>query len=111
MRHLLRKWDVHVPVRTNHVVFEEDRLRIEYPWADATCTLCGTCKLLRVFELRAQGYRTAYVGNGHSDLCPAIEADLVFAKAELADLCRMEEIDFIQFDRFSEVQRELGGWS
>ena len=111
VRHLLRKWDVHVPVRTNHVVFEEDRLRIEYPWADATCTLCGTCKLLRVFELRAQGYRTAYVGNGHSDLCPAIEADLVFAKAELADLCRMEEIDFIQFDRFSEVQRELGGWS
>jgi 2-hydroxy-3-keto-5-methylthiopentenyl-1-phosphate phosphatase len=64
-----------------------------------------------VFELRAEGYRTAYVGNGHSDLCPAIEADLVFAKAELADLCRTEEIDFIQFDRFSEVQRELGEWA
>ncbi len=111
VQYLLRKWDVQVPVRTNRAIFEEGRVRIEYPWADATCTLCGTCKLLRVFELRAQGYRTAYVGNGHSDLCPAIEADLVFAKSELADLCRDEEIDFTPFDRFSDVQRGLGAWA
>ena len=111
VRHLLRRWDIDLPVRTNHAVFEADRLQIEYPWADATCTLCGTCKLLRVFELRSQGYRTAYVGNGHSDICPAVEADLVFAKAELADLCRAEEIDFIPFDRFSDVQRGLGAWA
>ena len=110
VRHLLRKWKIRVPVRTNHAVFDGDRIRIEYPWADATCRLCGTCKLLRLFELRTQGYRTAYVGNGHSDLCPAIEADLVFATAELADLCRAEEIDFIPFDRFSDVQNRLGAW-
>jgi len=111
VRHLLRKWDIQVPVRTNHATFEDGHVRIEYPWADATCTLCGTCKLLRLFELRAEGYRTAYVGNGHSDLCPAIEADLVFAKSELADLCRTEEIEFMPFDRFSDVQRGLGAWA
>jgi len=111
VRHLLRKWEIDIPVRTNHATFEEGRARIEYPWADATCTLCGTCKLLRLFQLRAVGYRTAYVGNGHSDLCPAIEADLVFAKAELAELCRTEDIDFIPFDRFADVQRSLGAWS
>jgi 2,3-diketo-5-methylthio-1-phosphopentane phosphatase len=111
VRHLLRKWEIDIPVRTNHATFEEGRARIEYPWADATCTLCGTCKLLRLFQLRAVGYRTAYVGNGHSDLCPAIEADLVFAKAELAELCRAEDIDFIPFDRFADVQRSLGAWA
>ena len=111
VRHLLRKWDVHLPVRTNHAIFEDGHVRIEYPWADATCRLCGTCKLLRLFELRAQGYRTAYVGNGHSDLCPVIEADLVFAKSKLADLCRAEEIDFTAFDRFSDVQRGLDAWA
>jgi 2,3-diketo-5-methylthio-1-phosphopentane phosphatase len=111
VRHLLRKWDIDIPVRTNHATFEEGRARIDYPWADATCTLCGTCKLLRLFQLRALGYRTAYVGNGHSDLCPAIEADLVFAKAELAELCRTEDIDFIPFDRFADVQRSLGAWA
>jgi 2-hydroxy-3-keto-5-methylthiopentenyl-1-phosphate phosphatase len=111
LQHLLRKWDVRVPVRANRAIFEENRIRIEHPWADATCTLCGTCKLLRVFELRAQGYRTAYIGNGHSDICPAIEADLVFAKSDLADLCREEEIEFTPFDRFSDVQRGLDAWA
>jgi len=110
-RHLLRKWDIDVPVRTNHAIFAEGHVQIDYPWADATCALCGTCKLLRLFELRTAGYRTAYIGNGHSDLCPAIEADLVFAKSNLADLCRTEEIDFIPFERFSDVQRGLGAWA
>lgn len=110
VRYLLRKWDIDVPLRTNRAIFEEGRIRIEYPWADATCTLCGTCKLLRLFQLRAQGYRTAYIGDGHSDLCPAVEADLVFAKAELAQLCREERIEFIPFDRFSDVQTRLVAW-
>jgi HAD superfamily phosphoserine phosphatase-like hydrolase len=107
--HLLRKWNLDLPVRTNHVVLEGDRVRIEYPWADATCTLCRTCKLLRLFQLRAQGYRIAYVGDGHSDLCPAIEADMVFAKAELATLCDREAIAYSAFDRFADVQRHLRG--
>jgi 2-hydroxy-3-keto-5-methylthiopentenyl-1-phosphate phosphatase len=107
VRHLLHKWGLAVPVRTNRAVFEEGRVRIEYPWADATCTLCGTCKLLRLFELRVQGHRVAYVGDGHSDLCPAIEADLLFAKAELARLCDEEEIAYVPFDRFADVQRNL----
>ena len=111
VRYLLRKWDIEVPVRTNHAVMEDGHVRIEYPWADATCTLCGTCKLLRLFELRANGYLMAYVGDGHSDLCPAIEADLVFAKAELASLCRDEEIEFVPFNDFSDVQRGLEGWT
>lgn len=108
--HLLRKWGFDLPVRTNGTRFTGREIEITYPWADATCTLCGTCKLLRLFELRCQGYRVAYVGDGHSDLCPAIEADLVFAKRELADLCRAEAIDFIPFERFSDVQRRLDAW-
>ena len=109
VRYLMQKWGLRIPVRTNHGVFEEGRVRIEYPWADATCTLCGTCKLLRLFELRTQGHRIAYVGDGHSDLCPAIEADIVFAKAELAQLCNQEGIAYIPFERFADVQRNLAG--
>lgn len=110
LKFLLQKWHLDVPVRTNRATFEEGRVRISYPWADATCTLCGTCKLLRLFQLRTEGYRIAYVGDGHSDLCPAVEADLVFAKADLADLCRAEGIDFIPFHTFADVQREIGAW-
>lgn len=111
LKFLLDKWHLDVPVRTNRATFEEGRVRISYPWADATCTLCGTCKLLRLFELRAEGYKVAYVGDGHSDLCPALEADLLFAKSDLADLCAEEGIDFIPFRTFADVQRELESWS
>jgi len=109
--HLLRKWNLDVPLKTNRTTFDDGRIRISYPWADPTCDLCGTCKLGRLFQLRTQGYRVAYVGDGHSDLCPAVEADLVFAKHELADLCREESIDFIAFEDFSDVQRRLEAWS
>ena len=109
IRHLMRKWDLRIPVRTNHAVFDEGNIRIEYPWADATCTLCGTCKLLRLFQLRTEGYRIAYVGDGHSDLCPAIEADVLFAKAELAQLCEEEDIRYRKFDGFADIQRILAG--
>ncbi len=110
LRHLLRKWRISVPVRTNRTTFEGGRVVISYPHADPTCNLCGTCKLRRVFELRTQGYRVVYIGDGHSDLCPAIEADVVFAKKELADLCREEEIDFLPFDTFLDVEREMARW-
>ena len=110
VRHLLAKWRIDLPVRTNRTTFEGGRVSIAYPWSDPTCTLCGTCKLRRLFELRVEGFRVAYVGDGHSDLCPAIEADLVFAKAELADLCREEDIAFMPFERFSDVQRGLSAW-
>lgn len=104
---LLRKWRLDVPARTNRTAFDGADLRISYPYADPTCSLCGTCKLRRLFDLRVAGYEVVYVGDGHSDLCPAVEADVVFAKAELADLCREEAMDFIPFDSFADVQREM----
>lgn len=110
LRHLLDKWRITVPVRTNRTAFERGKVVISYPYADPTCNLCGTCKLHRLFELRTQGYRIAYIGDGHSDLCPAIEADVVFAKKELADLFREEEIDFIPFHTFADIQREIEQW-
>lgn len=110
VHHLLRTWGLDLPVRTNHVTFADGRASITYPWADGTCTLCGTCKLLRLFELRSEGHRIAYVGDGQSDLCPAIEADVVFAKGELARLCTVEAIEFIPFERFSDVQESLDDW-
>lgn len=110
LAHLLDRWGIDVPVRTNHATAVEGRVRITYPYADPTCDLCGTCKLRRLFDLRVAGHRVVYVGDGHSDLCPAVEADEVFAKKELADLCREEAIDFFPFDTFADVQREMDRW-
>ncbi len=107
---LLRDWGLDVPLRTNRARFEDGRIRIEYPFADPGCTLCGACKLDRVFQLRVAGRRVVYVGDGDSDLCPAVEADAVFAKRRLAELCDSESIPCRRFETFAEVQREMEGW-
>ena len=107
---LMKMWDLNVPVRTNHAVFEDGRVRIEYPFADPSCTLCGTCKLDRLFELRVAGYRVVYIGDGDSDLCPAVEADAVFAKDRLAELCEAEGIPYHRFHEFAQIEREMRRW-
>lgn len=110
LEHLLARWGLKVPFRTNHAEFHGDRITLTHPYADATCTLCGTCKMGRVLQLRAHGYRVAYVGNGVSDICPALEADLVFAKDDLLRLCREHGRDHVPVRDFSDVQRGLAGW-
>jgi len=107
---LLRKWGLDLPYRTNGVTFYGEGLVLTFPYADATCSLCGTCKMGRVLQLRALGYRVAFVGNGISDICPALEADLVFAKDDLARLCREHGRDHIVVRDFADVQRGLAGW-
>ena len=110
LHELIESWSLDVPVRTNRAVFDGGRIRIEYPFADPTCTLCGTCKLDRVFQLRVSGHQVVYIGDGDSDLCPAIEADVVFAKHRLAELCGTEGIEYHPFESFSEIEREMRGW-
>ncbi|HLE96908.1 MAG TPA: MtnX-like HAD-IB family phosphatase [Candidatus Thermoplasmatota archaeon] len=107
---LLRRWGLDVPYRTNGATFYGEEIALTFPYADATCTLCGTCKMGRVLQLRARGFTVAYVGNGISDLCPALEADLVFAKDDLARLCREHGRDHIVFRDFADVQRGLAEW-
>ena len=110
LEHLLRRWGLDVPFRTNHAEWDGDRILITHPYADPTCTLCGTCKMGRVLEMRAEGHRVAYVGNGISDICPALEADLVFAKDDLAALCREHGREHVTFRDFADVQRGLASW-
>jgi len=110
LEHLLRRWGLDLPYRTNHAEFPDGRVVLTYPHADPACTLCGACKMGRVLRLRAQGYRVAYVGNGISDICPALEADLVFAKEDLERLCVRHGREHIPYRDFADVQRRLAAW-
>ena len=110
LAHLLERWGLPLPFRTNHAEFLGKTIALSHPFADPTCTLCGTCKMGRVLELRAQGRRVAYVGNGVSDICPALEADVVFAKEDLRRLCEEHGRDHIPFRDFADVQRGLASW-
>jgi 2-hydroxy-3-keto-5-methylthiopentenyl-1-phosphate phosphatase len=60
------------------------------------CPTCGPrrCKGGVVRLLRREGDTVAVFGDGISDLCLAREADVVFARGRLAELCEREGIAY-----------------
>ncbi len=72
---------VNIRVFSNRVKFQGDRLIPFFPYESAECRKCAHCKKRHVLQSKAK--RTFYIGDGLSDICPAQEADVVFAKGQL----------------------------
>lgn len=105
---LLRKNHLdYLPVSANQARLEQGRLKIICPYFDNSCGNCGNCKGYHVRRLSGEDQIAVYIGDGKSDLCALPEADLVFAKAFLADYCRRSEIDFVFLNNFANVTSEL----
>ena len=85
------------------------RLQLHDGFGD--CPICGTgrCKAAVVRGLRRDGDVVAAFGDGARDLCLAREADIVFARARLTDLCDREGIAWRPLDDFAAAARDLAG--
>lgn len=81
-------------------------VNITFPYAN-DCGQCGNCKAEHLFRLRRGFARTIYIGDGHSDLCAARYADVLFAKDALAEDCRQAGRPFIPFHSFAEILRTI----
>lgn len=85
---------------TSHVT--ETGLELEFPYRGG-CLQCGNCKATHLERLRQGFQRVIYIGDGHSDLCAARYADVIFAKHALADDCLQSGRPFHPFETFSDV--------
>lgn len=104
IRHLLNRHGLDgLPVFSNRAIIDDGRLNITWPYADDSCGKCGNCKGYHVRRLKTPSQTAVYIGDGRSDVCAVPEADIIFAKGELAEYCRKENIDFFAFDDFSTV--------
>jgi 2,3-diketo-5-methylthio-1-phosphopentane phosphatase len=75
-----------------------------FPFKSAACAFgAGVCKCAQV---RPSGNHI-YIGDGRSDFCVSHEAQLVFAKATLADYCRANCLPFIPYSGFAEIQASV----
>lgn len=95
-----------VKIRANIGKITEEGIKLEFPYFNPECPLCGNCKRKALEEFT--GFKV-YVGDGLSDRCPSEAADLVFAK-EGKDLQRyLSQINkkFISFKNLEEVSRCL----
>jgi 2,3-diketo-5-methylthio-1-phosphopentane phosphatase len=94
--------DHEIRLFANHARVTPDGIEIEFPYR-AECAQCGNCKTAHLFRLRRGYARTLYLGDGHSDLCAARFADLVFARDALAEDCRQSGRPYVPFTSFAEV--------
>ncbi|HUN65717.1 MAG TPA: MtnX-like HAD-IB family phosphatase [Bacteroidota bacterium] len=78
-----------------------------FPFTDEVCTRCACCKRNHILTLSADEDLIVYVGEGYSDRCPARFADIVFAKDDLLNYCRRENISYFEYTTFASVQERL----
>jgi len=71
-----------VPIYANGLAFTGDRLRASFPFLDPACDRCAHCKAQHL--RRVSGRPRIFAGDGLSDICPALSAEVVFAKDSLA---------------------------
>ena len=76
------------------------------------CPRCGlaSCKAATLRALRRPGDVVLVFGDGPSDLCPAREADLTFARGHLAERCAEEGLEWRPLGDFSAVMGEVDAW-
>jgi 2-hydroxy-3-keto-5-methylthiopentenyl-1-phosphate phosphatase len=92
----------------NTTVFEGDeKISFEFPGASDDCGRCGNCKRAILQRCRPAYSRIIYIGDSYSDICPAKDADLVFAKTILYEKYRTNGTHCIYFETFNDIIKSL----
>jgi len=92
-----------LPVYCNKTVFSNGRMEIKHPFGSDECDFCGHCKDKTLDMLVDENDYVIYVGDGNSDFCAAMKADVVFAKNELLDFCKKRKLFYFEFRDFFDV--------
>jgi len=87
---------------------EDGTLRIETPYRHPACPVCGNCKPLHVLELKRQGWKVFYIGDGSNDRFGASWSDYIFARDRLARCCKEHGIPFNPWEDFFDIIRPGG---
>ena len=98
----------HLTIRANRVRQHGDRLQFICPHRNAQCAAAAAhCKCNSAKLLAQPHRRSIYIGDGRSDLCPARQADTVFAKGALARSLSAEHVPYIPYSGLTDVTMAL----
>lgn len=97
-----------LPVVANHLEFSPaGRIEISFPHFEHSCGKCANCKGYHVRQLAKPQEKIVYIGDGYSDRCGAQEADIVFAKHDLAKWCEEMQVKYFHYENFEQVLSRL----
>jgi 2-hydroxy-3-keto-5-methylthiopentenyl-1-phosphate phosphatase len=69
--------------------------------------LCNHCKTYHLVQAKNDHNTIVYIGNGNTDRCPAKQADVIFAKENLAQFLTENKHTYHNFKNFSHIQEQL----
>lgn len=106
--HLLQRHGLDdVPFRSNHVERTGNRFLPSFPHANPECPGCAHCKKTHFLPPHHDARRVIYIGDGRSDVCPSLHADIVFAKDSLLTHLQKKGIACIPYRNLTEVSQRL----
>jgi 2-hydroxy-3-keto-5-methylthiopentenyl-1-phosphate phosphatase len=97
-----------VHLRCNHLLVDDNgRLEVSFPYYGQSCGRCANCKGSHLRTEKQAGEKTIFIGDGLSDLCAVGEADILFAKKDLARYCQQHGQPFVEYADFFNVREEI----
>jgi 2-hydroxy-3-keto-5-methylthiopentenyl-1-phosphate phosphatase len=93
--------------RSHDAEFSPEGTRLVWTPRGARCDLCGRPCKRHDLEILRTGHPVAYIGDGVSDRCVCTAADVIFARAELADWLADADRPFVSFEDFHQVRTDL----
>ncbi|MBF0478038.1 MAG: MtnX-like HAD-IB family phosphatase [Candidatus Omnitrophica bacterium] len=96
-----------VKIICNGLKIVEDRFIPVFPHVHQCRNKCGNCKKSHLLLDHPARHQRIYIGDGRSDICPAENADIVFAKGTLRNHFSKKRKTHIPFDNLGEVYRHL----
>ena len=92
-----------IKIYSNEIKVSGNKLIPSFPYQHKTCKVCGNCKMGHLSKNGAAEKVLIYIGDGLSDLCPAKNSDIVFAKGNLKRYLTKEGKPFLSFDNLKDV--------
>lgn len=96
-----------IPFLANRLRRTNGSWEVEFPHPSSECSACGHCKGDPIRAWKRAGHLTVFAGNGVTDRCGAREADLTFAKDELARWCDGQGLAAVRYGTFDDIEQEL----
>ncbi|MBM3664442.1 MAG: HAD-IB family phosphatase [Actinobacteria bacterium] len=101
----------HLEVVSNEAIFSEDGCTLVFSDdRGEICELCDRRCKRHALSVRHQGEPIVFVGDGISDRCVSGMADLVFARAHLAEWLDERGVPYEPFDDFHQVIARVREW-
>lgn len=93
-------------IKANDIQFVNGtQIEPRFPHSAHSCGQCANCKGYHIQEFRKQfpDHKVVLIGDGFSDRCGALEADVIFAKRDLARYCVEKNLTYSPFNDFADV--------